>query len=954
MIRWCATFFFSVLLLLGGAYAQSTSTPAYLQQAFYGTNELQSWYTPATGLYQTTGWWNAANALTVLANYSRLDGTNAYFPIFANTYKQAALVNPGYVDGYYDDAGWWALMWIDAYDLTRQTQYLTAAQSIFTYMTGAWDNTCGGGIWWNTDRQYKNAIANELFLSVAAELAARANSSSQQSTYLNWAEQEWTWFQGSGMINSENLINDGLVTATCQNNGEKTWSYNQGVILGGLTQLNALTHNNSLLTTAQTIANAAITHLVTATGILTDTCEPNCGQDGVQFKGVFLRNLMALQAVVHDPQYTTFTENNAESIWTNSQGPNYAFGQAWEGPFDAANAGSQSSALDAFLAAASMQPGALGTPGAGASAASFTLTASPSALNLTGGSSAMGTVTLNSANGFSDTVSLTATVVGAPAGVTATLGSTSLSGSGQTSFSVSTTGGTPGGSYLVAVTGVSGNLAQTAYVTLTLPDFSLSTASGAMYVNQNGGASNTLTATPSDSFDGDVDFSLSTLPPGVTGSFAPQTTSATSTLNLHAGVLAPTTSGRTLTITGTSGPTVHTAPALTVAVSAAAGECGLGTPVSLAASFNLTALRSDGTTFTDGGLDGLSSAYSADLLGTARVWNGIRYTFGASDAPDAVYGSGQTIALPQGNYNALQLLGTGINGDQAGQVLTVTYTDGSTTKFSQSFSDWFTPGPNVNEGEAVAMAYRNTSNGTAQQLQFNLYGYTLELNASKTVKSVTLPDNRNLILLAATLSSQDFGREINLANAFNATGIYTDGLAFPSTGGLDGGGYAYSANALQDTAASGEDVVVGASHFHLAAAGTPNVVYAAGQTISLPLGFYQDLQLLGTGVEGDQAGQAIRVNYYDGSSSFVQGFSDWSSLGSNANESLAIQTSYRNTNTGSPQAEAFNLYLYTLALNPLKPVKSITLPVNRYVVLLGMTLTPPSIFELEPFVCSLF
>lgn len=60
--------------LLTTAFAQSVA-PAYLQQAFYGVNTLQSWYVPSTGVYQTTGWWNSANALTVLANYSRLDQT---------------------------------------------------------------------------------------------------------------------------------------------------------------------------------------------------------------------------------------------------------------------------------------------------------------------------------------------------------------------------------------------------------------------------------------------------------------------------------------------------------------------------------------------------------------------------------------------------------------------------------------------------------------------------------------------------------------------------------------------------------------------------------------------------------------------------------------------------------------------------------------------------------------
>lgn len=49
------------------------------------------------------------------------------------------------------------------------------------------------------------------------------------------------------MINSESLINDGL-TSDCKNNGGLTWTYNQGVILGGLANLHKITNNATLLT----------------------------------------------------------------------------------------------------------------------------------------------------------------------------------------------------------------------------------------------------------------------------------------------------------------------------------------------------------------------------------------------------------------------------------------------------------------------------------------------------------------------------------------------------------------------------------------------------------------------------------------------------------------------------------------------------------------------------------
>ena len=331
--------------------AANTPPPAQIQkQTLAGIDKLQSSYTQSTGLYQSTGWWNSANALTMLADYSLVAHSVSYNTVFSNSFQQAQKTSSGFLNNYYDDEGWWALAWIAAYDLTHMHQYLDMASSIFTDMSGGWDTTCSGGIWWSKDKTYKNAIANELFLSVAAHLANRV-APSARSSYLAWANKEWAWFQQSGMINSQNLINDGLDLSTCKNNGQNTWTYNQGVILGGLVELNRAQRSPQLLATAQTIANAAITHLSDANGVLHDTCEPNCGADGVQFKGIFLRNLMALSFAVPSPQYGTFAVANAESIWNHSRDTSNAFGQVWSGPFDAENAGSQSSALDAFVAA---------------------------------------------------------------------------------------------------------------------------------------------------------------------------------------------------------------------------------------------------------------------------------------------------------------------------------------------------------------------------------------------------------------------------------------------------------------------------------------------------------------------------------------------------------------------------------------------------------------------------
>jgi predicted alpha-1,6-mannanase (GH76 family) len=307
-----------------------------------------------TGLYRTTGWWNSANAVTVLANFARISGSSAYQSVFANSVQQAQKTSKNFLNNYYDDEGWWALAWVDVYDLTQEPAYLSMAALIFSDMANGWDSTCGGGIWWSKDRKYKNAVANELFLSVAAHLAARATDPAERVKYTTWSQKEWSWFEKSGMINAQHLINDGLDTATCRNNEKTTWTYNQGVILGALSELNNVAPEHNLVATAQSIAMSALTHLTDSKGILHESCEPKCGADGVQFKGIFVRNLMALNDAFPDPRYRRFVNANAESIWKSAQGPKHQFGQVWSGPFDAGNAASQTSALDALIAAAQM------------------------------------------------------------------------------------------------------------------------------------------------------------------------------------------------------------------------------------------------------------------------------------------------------------------------------------------------------------------------------------------------------------------------------------------------------------------------------------------------------------------------------------------------------------------------------------------------------------------------
>ncbi|KAI0014449.1 glycoside hydrolase family 76 protein [Xylariaceae sp. FL0662B] len=360
----------------------------YKSETVDGLRTLQRWYNGNTGLWDSTGWWNSANCLTVLADYAAVDmvaSAALNIPgIIQNTYEQAqkttvqatkqlsvaGLPTSSYVrvskrdtiakrgfdnflNDYLDDEGWWALAMIHSYDIgvmgLGDQQYLQAAVEIFEDMK-KWNSSCGG-IYWAKVTPYTNAIANELYLSVAASLANRIPA--RRDYYLDIANTQWNWFKNSGLINKDNLINDGL-TDDCKNNGMQTWTYNQGVILGGLVELYKATGNRALLDQATTIATAAISKL-SKDGILFEGCEPNCGSDGSQFKGIFMRNLGYLQRAAPMDAIKNFLLTNADTIWAkNRNQDNNELGGTWNGPFTDATAGTQSSALDVLVAAAAV------------------------------------------------------------------------------------------------------------------------------------------------------------------------------------------------------------------------------------------------------------------------------------------------------------------------------------------------------------------------------------------------------------------------------------------------------------------------------------------------------------------------------------------------------------------------------------------------------------------------
>jgi len=155
---------------------------------------------------------------------------------------------------------------------------------------------------------------------------------------------------------------------------------------------------------------------------------------------------------------------------------------------------------------------------------------------------------------------------GVPAGITATLGASSLPERGSTTLNLDTSALKPPSlpvTYPITITGAGGSMSRSATISLLVNspgDFSAATSASSLTVTRGSKAPIAINISGVSGFVGVVNFAVGGLPGKVTATYSPTTVtgSGTTTLTVSAGVTATAGTSK-VTVTATSGTLVHTA-----------------------------------------------------------------------------------------------------------------------------------------------------------------------------------------------------------------------------------------------------------------------------------------------------------------------------------------------------------------------------------------------------------
>lgn len=419
--------------------------------------------------------------------------------------------------------------------------------------------------------------------------------------------------------------------------------------------------------------------------------------------------------------------------------------------------------------------------------ADFSLSAAPALQTVVEGNSTSYTITVTPTNGYTGTVSFSAS--GLPAGATATFVPASVTTSGASTLTISTLGTTPTGTFSLTITGTDGTITHTTPVTLVVngpPDFSVSAAPASQSAQQGTSATYSVTASPLFGFTGTISFSVTGLPTGATATFTPASVvnSGTSTMTVSTSLATPTGSF-ILSITGTSGALSHTTTATLVVTAAVASDFTIS---AFPPSQSVAAGSNTGYGTTIGSVGGFSGVVTLSVSGLPAGATG---TF----SPATITSSGTaTLTIitssttPTGTYPLVVTGTSGATVHSSPVSLTVTAfvppppppPPPPPTATISVAGNAQVPVPNVNQAGNIVWTISNTTQNSAPNVIFQT-NVPSNATANMQLNTITVTVNNSGAFVCTFTPTA--GPAVPCASAPAGTGGGTITVTTPSLGG---------------------------------------------------------------------------------------------------------------------------------------------------------------------------
>lgn len=207
-------------------------------------------------------------------------------------------------DKYYDDNAWLVLSFVEAYDVTKDKQFLTWAEQTQKFVLSGYDEKLGGGLYWH---QQKKESKNTCVSAPAAAAALDLYRVTGDKTDLNQATQLYNWtcdkLQDKDGLFWDNINLNGEI-------GKAKFTYNTALMLRNNVELYKVTNDQKYLAEARRVADASLDYWTGADGKFGD--DP-------KFNNWLCDALLATYRATNDVKYLNAVRRHADYGYRNGR-----------------------------------------------------------------------------------------------------------------------------------------------------------------------------------------------------------------------------------------------------------------------------------------------------------------------------------------------------------------------------------------------------------------------------------------------------------------------------------------------------------------------------------------------------------------------------------------------------------------------------------------------------------